>query len=99
MFAGLLGGVLIQRHDIGTRLSQEALTARHQPAPGHAAQQQASHVLDGQCGAAGSIFRYWGDIDVDIRSADYQISPIRLMCGFRTRASSRSTRNAQRFCM
>jgi hypothetical protein len=48
----LLGGMLIQRHDIGTRVSQEGADRRHQP--GRSAQRSSSrpHVVDRQCRAA-----------------------------------------------
>ena len=52
---GLLGGMLIQRHDVGARVSQERADRGDQSGPVGAAQQQASHVLDRQCRAAERI--------------------------------------------
>jgi len=44
--AGLLGRMLIQRHDIGPGVGQEGADGRHQPGPIAAAQQQPAHILD-----------------------------------------------------
>ena len=76
---GLLGGMLIQRHDVGAGVGQEGADRGHQPRPVGAAQQQPSDVLDRQRHPADRILAGGGAIDGDIGSGDHHVSPIPLV--------------------
>ena len=45
---GLLGGMLVQRDDVGPRAGEECTYRRHQPGSIGAAQQKPTHILDPQ---------------------------------------------------
>ena len=72
--AGLLRGMVIQRHDIGARLSEERAGRRHQRRPVGAAQQSSPMSFDRKCRAPVRILTNSGAMEVDIDSGDRRLN-------------------------